>query len=310
MANSPLLDLNGLVHYDIKIKEYIKDSYRTAAAQDAIDATKVDKVEGKGLSTNDYDNSAKAKVDAIPLDPKYTDTVYDDTVVKNDINNLKSGKVDKVSGKSLVSDTEIARLATLQNYDDTEVKGSISTIEGTLANKADKTEIPTKVSQLTNDSKYITNAVNDLANYYKKSETYTQEEVNQLVSAIPKFAIKVVDALPTTDISTSTIYLVVSGTESQNIYEEWIYTNGAWEKLGSQKTNLTGYATETWVESKGYLTEHQDISGKVDKVTGKSLIADSEIERLATLHNYDDTELRTDLNNRISNAKIDELFTA
>lgn len=28
--------------------------------------------------------------------------------------------------------------------------------------------------------------------------------------------------------------------------------------------NLTGYATEQWVENKGYLTEHQDISGKVD----------------------------------------------
>lgn len=36
---------------------------------------KVDKVEGKGLSSNDYDNTAKAKVDAIPEDPKYTDTV-------------------------------------------------------------------------------------------------------------------------------------------------------------------------------------------------------------------------------------------
>ena len=28
--------------------------------------------------------------------------------------------------------------------------------------------------------------------------------------------------------------------------------------------DLTGYATEQWVENKGYLTEHQDISGKVD----------------------------------------------
>ncbi|MDE6534163.1 MAG: hypothetical protein K2M27_11610 [Muribaculaceae bacterium] len=34
---------------------------------------------------------------------------------------------------------------------------------------------------------------------------------------------------------------------------------------------LSGYATETWVEGKGYLTEHQDISGKVDKVAGKGL---------------------------------------
>ena len=39
--------------------------------------TKVDKIAGKGLSTNDYDNGAKAKVDAIPPNPKYTDTVPD-----------------------------------------------------------------------------------------------------------------------------------------------------------------------------------------------------------------------------------------
>ena len=44
---------------------------------------KVDKVAGKGLSTNDYTNAAKAKVDAIPASPKYTDTVYNDTAVKN-----------------------------------------------------------------------------------------------------------------------------------------------------------------------------------------------------------------------------------
>lgn len=57
--------------------------YRTASAQDIIDNNKVDKVAGKGLSTNDYTAAAKAKVDAIPANPKYTDTVYDDTAVKN-----------------------------------------------------------------------------------------------------------------------------------------------------------------------------------------------------------------------------------
>ena len=58
-------------------------AYRTASAQDTIDKGKVDKVTGKGLSTNDYTNAAKAKVDAIPANPKYTDTVYNDTAVKN-----------------------------------------------------------------------------------------------------------------------------------------------------------------------------------------------------------------------------------
>lgn len=44
--------------------------------------------------------------------------------------------------------------------------------------------LPTKTSDLTNDSGFITNSVNNLTNYYKKSETYSQSEVNSLLSAI------------------------------------------------------------------------------------------------------------------------------
>ena len=45
-------------------------------------------------------------------------------------------------------------------------------------------DVPTKTSDLTNDSGFITNSVSNLANYYKKSETYTQGEINSLLSAI------------------------------------------------------------------------------------------------------------------------------
>lgn len=38
---------------------------------------KVDKVSGKALSSNDYTSADKAKVDAIPPNPKYTDTIPD-----------------------------------------------------------------------------------------------------------------------------------------------------------------------------------------------------------------------------------------
>lgn len=61
----------------------VPSTYRTASAQDTIDSGKVDKVAGKVLSTNDFTAAAKAKVDAIPANPKYTDTVYDDTAVRN-----------------------------------------------------------------------------------------------------------------------------------------------------------------------------------------------------------------------------------
>ena len=38
----------------------------------------------------------------------------------------------------------------------------------------------------------------------------------------------------------------------------------------SEIPSLDGYATESWVEGKGYLTEHQDISGKLDKTEAAS----------------------------------------
>ena len=42
----------------------------------ALNIGKVEIVTGKGLSKNDYDDTAKDKVDAIPSNPQYTDTVY------------------------------------------------------------------------------------------------------------------------------------------------------------------------------------------------------------------------------------------
>lgn len=78
----------------------------------------------------------------------------------------------------------------------------------------------------------------DLANYY------TSEQVDQKIGAIPKFAISVVDSLPTSDISETTVYLKSSGSESQNLYTEYIYVDGKWEKLGEQNVDLTDYVTK------------------------------------------------------------------
>lgn len=110
------------------------------------------------------------------------------------------------------------------------------------------TKIPSNTSDLNNDSGFITRLVSDLANYYTKSQTYTQEEVRSLISAIPKFGISVVSSLPTANISTTTIYLVGGGTGS-DLYTEYIYANGKWEILGAQRVDLTGYATQTWVNT-------------------------------------------------------------
>ena len=58
----------------------VPSTYRTASEQDTIDSGKVDKVTGKGLSSNDYTDADKAKVDA--LAPVATSGSYNDLTDK------------------------------------------------------------------------------------------------------------------------------------------------------------------------------------------------------------------------------------
>ena len=91
-------------------------------------------------------------------------------------------------------------------------------------------------------SNFITKTVDDLVNYYKKSETYTKNEVNSLIGAISTINILVVQTLPVQDISTTTIYLVPKSTSKTNdVYDEYIYVSNSWEKIGTTEIDLSGY---------------------------------------------------------------------
>lgn len=111
-------------------------------------------------------------------------------------------------------------------------------------------DIPTSTSDLTNDSGFIDNAVNNLINYYTKSQTYTKEEVQQLIQAIPQMHVAIVPQLPTEDISTSTIYFVPKQTPDTNdVYDEYMYISNAWEHIGSTAIDLSNYYTKTQVDT-------------------------------------------------------------
>jgi len=74
-------------------------------------------------------------------------------------------------------------------------------------------------------------------------DRYTKAEVDNMISVIPKFAIAVVNELPISDISTTTVYLVPNNSgETSNLYDEYIYTT-QWEKLGTQTVDLSDYPT-------------------------------------------------------------------
>lgn len=124
--------------------------------------------------------------------------------------------------------------------------------------------LPTKTSNIINDSGFITSAVNNLTNYYLKTETYTKTEVNDLIASLSSLNLEVVEVLPDHDISTTTIYLVpkdVPGTD--DVYDEYVYISNSWEKIGSTAANLSNYYTKAQADAL--------LSGKVDKEAGKGL---------------------------------------
>ena len=74
-----------------------------------------------------------------------------------------------------------------------------------------------------------------------------------------------VTTLPTSGISSTTVYLVKSGSDA-DLYTEYIYVNNAWEVLGSQRVDLSGYALQTDIP-----TKLSELSNDVDFLTNKEL---------------------------------------
>lgn len=144
---------------------------------------------------------------------------------------------------------------TIDNTDPANPKISANVDYTNLINK------PTKLSDFTNDQGFIDNTVNNLTNYYLKTETYTQAEVNDLVSQLTSLSVEIVEELPTTDISTTTIYLV--NVPDTTNYAQWMYINNAWANLGSTSVDLTNYYTKAQANTL--------LDSKVDKVLGKGL---------------------------------------
>ena len=141
------------------------------------------------------------------------------------------------------------------------------TLDGDLATEDLNIIIPKLVSELQNDAGYITKDVNDLASYYDKTE------VDNMISTIPKFSIKVVDELPTEDISPTTIYLL--RVDGDDHFQEWVYVDNEWDKLGDGNIDLSDYATYDYVNGK--LADKADIaslsavafSGRYEDLTGQ-----------------------------------------
>ena len=195
-------------------------NYYTKPETNTLLDTKVDKVEGKQLSTEDYTTAEKTKLASLEN--------YDDTTVKGDIaanteaieaeverakaaekvnadaitteverattaegelNTKIDTKVDKVEGKQLSTEdyttAEKTKLASLSNYDDTTVKGDIAA--NTAAIEAEVTRA--KAAESTIDKKIPTVQTNYLGNnknfIYSEGKTGSTKNVVSNISVNP-----------------------------------------------------------------------------------------------------------------------------
>lgn len=115
---------------------------------------------------------------------------------------------------------------------------------------------PTKVSDFTNDAGYLTTETDPTVPAWAKAAqkpTYTASEVGAptvaemntaigtAIGNINSFDMAVVQALPTQDISTHTIYLVPKTGDTNDVYDEYVYINNAWEMVGNTQVDLSNY---------------------------------------------------------------------
>lgn len=152
------------------------------------------------------------------------------------------------------------------------------------------------------------------------------------VSAIPKFAIEVVTELPTENISNTTVYLVKHAHGDKDIYDEWIYVNNAWEKIGNTDVDLTSYlksadAAETYLTKTDAGTTYatkQDVTDittnlKDNYVTntdleGKGYITATALDPYATTESVTaaigtaKTELQTEIDKKQTDEQVKQII--
>ena len=187
--------------------------------------------------------------------------LVDGTLSVEVVDNLTSSDTDKAlsaaQGKALNEainkiNTEIGEMAQgdmLKSTYDTDGDGVVDNA-AKLGGQAPSyyakaADMPLKLSDLTNDEGFIDNTVSNLANYYKKSETYTQDEVNTLIGNLATIEIQAVDNLPASGKS-NVIYLVPKDSaQTNNAKDEYLWTGTAFEKIGDTEIDLSNYLTKS-----------------------------------------------------------------
>lgn len=114
---------------------------------------------------------------------------------------------------------------------------------GAQVNKIESVKV--NGTALTIDSSKAVNV--DLTAYAKSADV--TKEIASAVSGVTQIDYSVVESLPSTG-KKGIIYLVANSDSGNNIYDEYIYINSKFEKLGSREMDLSSYAKKTDVPTK------------------------------------------------------------
>ena len=178
----------------------------------------------------------------------------DETIADIDFYSIKNNPIVNSEDGTLTFVDESGYIGLKVTEDGLVVK-DVVTPEHTLSNKADKSELPTKVSDLTNDSGFITLADMPEVEIPSLDEYVKSED-------LPNFN----EFAKTKDIPSLDGYVKTS--ELPN-FNEFAKADDIPSLEGYAKEedipSLEGYATQQWVNEQSFLKEHQDITHLAEK---------------------------------------------
>lgn len=98
----------------------------------------------------------------------------------------------------------------------------------------------TKLSELENDTGFITSTAENLVNYFLKSETYNKDDIDELLRNVGAgLGTQIVEELPTSEISATTIYLIKQSEITTST--DYIYVDGSWILKEGSGIDTTGW---------------------------------------------------------------------
>ena len=220
------------------------------------------------VKTSDLTNDSNYAVDSnyVHTDNNYT------TAEKNKLSGIAAGAEVNVNADWNANSGDAQILNKPTKVSDFTNDAGYLTEHQDISGKADKSEIPTKVSQLQNDSGYLTSYTETdptVPAWAKAAQkpSYTAAEVGAPTVAEMQQAIANVNTMkihictvteynsetgvPTIANPDAETFYLVPGGDGNNLFIEWAYVNGAWERFGSADVDLSNY-----VQFNNYPTEN------------------------------------------------------